>query len=53
MIRSMLLPKISHKLTITHAQKQTITHAQIAHEDEKVALVLALADGFMIWYTFR
>ena len=41
-------PKISHKPTITHAQKQTITH-----EDEKVALVLSLAGGFVIWYAFR
>ena len=40
-------PKISHRLTITHAQKQTITH-----EDEKVALILPLAGGFVIWYAF-
>ena len=40
-------PKISHKPTITHAQKQTITH-----KDEKVALVLSLAGGFVIWYAF-
>ena len=54
-----LTPKRSHKEmrpTITHAQKQTITHAQkqaITHEDEKVALVLSLAGGFVIWYAFR
>ena len=41
-------PKISHELTITHARKETITH-----EDEKVALVLSLAGGFVIWYAFR
>ena len=43
--------KISHKETrptITHAQKQTITH-----EDEEVFLVLSLAGGFVIWYAFR
>ena len=40
-------PKISHKPTITHAQKQTITH-----EVEKVASVLSLAGGFLIWYAF-
>ena len=43
-----LTPKISHKQTITHAQKQAITH-----EDEKVALVLSLAGGFVIWHAFR
>ena len=49
------IPKISHRPTITHAQKQTITHAQkqtITHEDEKVALVLSLAGGFMILVCF-
>ena len=43
-----LTPKLSHRPTITHAQKQTVTH-----EDEKVALVLSLAGGFVIWYAFR
>ena len=51
------IPTITHsrKQTITHLRKQTITHAQkqtITHEDEKVALVLSLADGFAIWYAF-
>ena len=41
-------PKVSHKPTITHVQKQTISH-----EDEKVALVLSLANGFVIWYAFQ
>ena len=36
-------PTHSHKL----AQKQTITH-----EDEKVALILFLTGGFVIWYAF-
>ena len=48
-----LTTKISHKPTITYAQKQTIAHAQITHEDEKVALVLSLAGGFVIWYAFQ
>ena len=42
------MPKISHQPTITHelAKKPT-------HEDEKIALVLALAGGFAIWNIFR
>ena len=53
-------PKISHQSTITHelAKKPNITHeltqAQTpAHEDEKIALVLFLTDGFVIWNIFR
>ena len=40
-----LKPMPSHKVVAqaTHSQKPTITH-----EDEKVALVLSLAGGFMI-----
>ena len=60
--------KISHQSTITHhelekkpnitqAQKPTITHHELAkkptHEDEKIALLLALAGGFAIWNIFQ
>ena len=27
--------------------------AIITHEDEKIAVILFLAGGFMVWYTFR
>ena len=62
------MPKITHQSTITHhelekepnitqAQKPTITHHELAkeltHEDEKIVLVLALADGFAIWNVFQ
>ena len=39
-------PKISHKAVV----QPTITHKTLAHEDEKVALVLLLAGGFTIWF---
>ena len=60
-------PKISHQSTIIHhelekkpnitqAQKPTITHHELAkvltHEDEKIALLLALTGGFAIWNIF-
>ena len=60
-------PKISHQSTITHhelekkpnitqAQKPTITHElakKPTHEDEKIALLLALACGFAMWNIFQ
>ena len=61
-------PKISHQSTITQAQKPNITHVltqaqkpthahelakKPTHEDEKIALVLALVGGFTIWNIFR
>ena len=40
---------LSHTPTITHDEEpQTITH-----NEEKIALVLALASGFAIWNMFR
>ena len=47
-------PNITHVLT--HAQKPTITHElakKPTDEDEKIALLLALAGGFAIWNIFR
>ena len=47
-------PNITHVLT--QAQKPTIAHelAKVpTHEDEKIALLLALAGGFAIWNIFR
>ena len=58
-------PKISHQSTITQAQKPNITHMltqaqkpthahelakKPTHEDEKIALVLALVGSFTTWY---
>ena len=37
--------------TITHAP--AISQKPITHNEEKIALVLALAGGFAIWNTFR
>ena len=61
-------PKISHQSTVTQAQKPNRTHVltqaqkpththelekkPTTHEDEKIALVLALAGGFAIWNIF-
>ena len=60
--------KISHQSTITQAQKPNMTHVltqaqkpthtyelakKPTHEDEKIALVLALVGGFTIWNIFR
>ena len=46
-------PNITHVLT--QAQKPTHTYdlANTTHEDEKIALVLALVGGFTIWNIFR
>ena len=47
-------PNITHVLT--QAQKPTVTHElakKPTHEDEKIALLLALAGGFAIWNIFR
>ena len=47
-------PNITHVLT--QAQKPTITHdltKKPTHEDEKIALLLALVGGFAIWNIFR
>ena len=53
----------SHKYSKTNtlqglAQKPTITHRKqepqtITHNEEKIALVLALASGFAIWNMFK
>ena len=40
---------LSHTPAISH-KPQTTTH--IGHNDEKIALVLALASGFAIWNMF-
>ena len=40
----------SHAPTITHKNPGPKT---ITHEDEKIALVLFLAGGFVIWNIFR
>ena len=51
--------ELAKKSNITHAliqaQKPTITHElakKLTHEDEKIALLLALAGGFAIWNIF-
>ena len=41
-------PKISHKVIV----QPTITHKILAHEEEKVALVLLLTGGFTRWFVF-
>ena len=55
-------PKISHQPTITHelAKKPNITYVLTqaqkpthTHEDEEIALVLALAGAFTIWNIFQ
>ena len=62
-------PKISHQSTVTQAQKPNRTHVltqaqkpthahelakkPTTHENEKIALVLALAGGFAIWNIFQ
>ena len=35
------------------AAQPTINHKTLAHEDEKVALVLLLTGGFTMWFMFR
>ena len=43
---------LAHAPNISHNQEpQTITHN--SHNDERIALVLALASGFAIWNMFR
>ena len=39
----------SHKAIV----QPTITHKTLAHEEEKVALVLLLTGGFTMWFMFQ
>ena len=41
---------LAHAPTITHKNQEPQT---ITHNEEKIALVLALASGFAIWNMFR
>ena len=46
----MLPPCRSHEPNISHNNQEPKT---ITHNDEKIALVLALASGFAIWNIFE
>ena len=49
---NVLPPRGSHAPNISHNQEPLGPHT-ITHNDEKIALVLALASGFAIWNIFR
>ena len=47
-------PKIRHKVVVQPTTTHVLSHIQTnIHEEGKVALILSLAGGFVIWYMFQ